>query len=81
MFQVKNFMSEKLCQDPLGNFYGCQQQREKSNENPNLQEFLEILQHWEQSTHIVRMLVEIAEVAVSLRENFKMTVRVLNLNS
>ena len=81
MFQVKNFMNEKLCQDPLGNFYGCQRQREKSNENPNLQEFLEILQHWEQSTHTVRMLVEIAEVAVSLRENFKMTVGVLNLNS
>ena len=37
MFQlpgVKYFMSKKLCQDPLVNFFGCQQQRGKSNENP-----------------------------------------------
>lgn len=37
---VKVFLSEKLCQDPLEKFFGCQPQREGGgNENPNAQDF------------------------------------------
>ena len=33
------FLSEHLSQDPLENFFGCQRQRGKTNENPNFKEF------------------------------------------
>ena len=33
---VKFFLSERLSQDPLENFFGCQRQRCRTNENPNL---------------------------------------------
>ena len=36
---VKFFLSERLSQDPLENFFGCQRQRCRTNENPNLHEF------------------------------------------
>ena len=36
---VKFFLSERLSQDPLENFFGCQRQRCRTNENPNLNEF------------------------------------------
>ena len=36
---VKFFLSEQLSQDPLENFFGCQRQRCRTNENPNLHEF------------------------------------------
>ena len=36
---VKAFLSEKLCQDPLEKFFGCQRQRGRVNENPNCQDF------------------------------------------
>ena len=36
---VEYFFSEQLCQDPLEKFFGCQRQRGKSNENPNVQQF------------------------------------------
>ena len=36
---VTYFLSEKLCQDPLENFFGCQRQRGRVNENPTFQEF------------------------------------------
>lgn len=36
---VDYFFSERLCQDPLEKFFGCQRQRGKSNENPNVQQF------------------------------------------
>lgn len=36
---VKVFLSERLCQDPLEKFFGCQRQRGKTNENPNVQQF------------------------------------------
>ena len=38
-FQVLIFLSERLSQDPLENFFGCQRQRCRTNENPNLHEF------------------------------------------
>ena len=36
---VKFFLSERLSQDPLENFFGCQRQRCRTNENPNLHKF------------------------------------------
>ena len=36
---AKCFLSEHLSQDPLEKFFGCQRQRGKANENPNVQEF------------------------------------------
>ena len=37
---VKVFLSEKISQDPIEKFFGCQRQRGRVNENPNAQEFL-----------------------------------------
>lgn len=34
------FMSNKICQDPLENFFGQQCQRGRVNENPNVPEFV-----------------------------------------
>ena len=36
---VKCFLSSRLSQDPLEKFFGCQRQRGKSSENPNVYEF------------------------------------------
>ena len=36
---VKFFLSERISQDPLENFFGCQRQRGGASENPNVQEF------------------------------------------
>ena len=33
------FLSNKLCQDPLENFFGCQRQRGGTSDNPTLHEF------------------------------------------
>ena len=37
---VKFFLSERICQDPLEKFFGCQRQRGRVNENPNVAEFV-----------------------------------------
>ena len=37
---VKYFLSERICQDPLEKFFGCQRQRGRVNENPNVAEFV-----------------------------------------
>ena len=37
--EVKCFLSERLSQDPLENFFGCQRQRRGAHENPNVHEF------------------------------------------
>ena len=34
------FLSEKLNQDPLEKFFGCQRQRGRTNENPTAAEFV-----------------------------------------
>ena len=34
------FLSEKVSQDPLEKFFGCQRQRGRVNENPNAKEFM-----------------------------------------
>ena len=36
---VSIFLSNRLCQDPLENFFGQQRQRGRANENPNAVEF------------------------------------------
>lgn len=36
---VKSFLSSRLSQDPSEKFFGCQHQRGKSSENPNVYEF------------------------------------------
>lgn len=36
---IKSFLSEKISQDPLENFFGIQRQRGRVNENPNVREF------------------------------------------
>ena len=36
---VTLFLSNRLCQNPVENFFGQQRQRGKSNENPNVSEF------------------------------------------
>ena len=37
---VKVFLSEKVSQDPIEKFFGCQRQRGRVNENPNAQKFM-----------------------------------------
>ena len=36
---VKFFLSERISQEPLENFFGCQRQRGGASENPNVQDF------------------------------------------
>ena len=36
---VKFFLSERLSQDPLENFFGCQRQRGRTGKNPNVDQF------------------------------------------
>ena len=36
---VKAFLSEKLSQDPLEKFFGCQRQKGRVNENPTATQF------------------------------------------
>ena len=43
IFQIKEvtcFLSEKLSQNPLEKFFGCQRQKGRANENPTAGEFL-----------------------------------------
>ena len=36
---VQSFVSQRICQDPLERFFGCQRQRGGVHDNPNAQEF------------------------------------------
>ena len=36
---VKAFLSQKICQDPVEKFFGCQRQRGGTNEHPTVSEF------------------------------------------
>ena len=38
---VSVFLSNRLCQDPLENFFGIERQRGRVNENPTAKEFLQ----------------------------------------
>lgn len=37
---VSVFLSNRVCQDPLENFFGQQQQRGKTHQNPSVSEFI-----------------------------------------
>lgn len=37
---VKSFLSERISQDPLEKYFGCQRQKGGTNANPNLASFL-----------------------------------------
>ena len=37
---LKFFFSNRICQDPLENFFGQQRERGKANDNPNTAEFI-----------------------------------------
>ena len=37
---LRYFLSERICQDPLEKFFGCQRQRGRVNENPSVSEFV-----------------------------------------
>ena len=40
MDDVKSFLSQRICQDPLERFFGCQRQRGATHDNPNVHEFM-----------------------------------------
>lgn len=40
MEDVQSFLSQRICQDPLECFFGCQRQRGAVHNNPTVQEFL-----------------------------------------
>ena len=42
---MNSFLSEKLSQDPLEKFFGCQRQAGRSHENPNAAEFMKNTQN------------------------------------
>ena len=54
---VTSFLSEKLCQDPLDSFFGCQRQRGRVNENPTVHEFC-------QNTQALRVVNSICQNVV-----------------
>ena len=37
---VHSFLSQRICQDPLERFFGCQRQRGAVHDNPTVHEFL-----------------------------------------
>ena len=41
---VSVFLSQRISQDPLENFFGCQRQQGGTHENPNVQEFQKNMQ-------------------------------------
>lgn len=40
MDDVHSFLSQRICQDPLENFFGRQRQRGGIHDNPNVKEFM-----------------------------------------
>ena len=43
LFSIPNlhsFLSQRICQDALERFFGCQRQRGGMHDNPNVQEFI-----------------------------------------
>ena len=40
MPDVKSFLSQRICQDPLERFFGCQRQQGGVHDNPNAWEFM-----------------------------------------
>ena len=46
---MKSFLCQRICQDPLENFSGCQRQRGVTHDNPSVKQFLE-------NTEVLRMI-------------------------
>ena len=51
---VKSFLSQRICQDPLERFFGCQRQRGGVHDNPNVQEFVKNTQALQVINSIVK---------------------------
>ena len=54
MEDVKSFLSQRICQDPLERFFGCQRQRGAVHDNPTVQEFLKNTQALEVVNSVTR---------------------------
>jgi hypothetical protein len=54
---VRVFMSDRLCHDPLENFFGQQRQRGGISDNPNTQEFVK-------NTQSLRVVNELCHPAI-----------------
>ena len=46
---VDSFWGQRLCQDPLERFFGCQQQRGRVHDNPNAADFIK-------NTQVIRVI-------------------------
>lgn len=55
---VNVFLSQRICQDPLEKFFGCQRQRRGTNDNPNVSEFF-------QNTQTIRVVRGICRQSVN----------------
>lgn len=62
----KFFLSEHICQDPLEKFFGCQRQRGRVNENPNVQSFCK-------NTQTLRVIGSVVRGAVKDKGNCRGT--------
>ena len=52
---VKSFLSQRICQDALEQFFGCQRQRGGMHDNPNASEFMK-------NTQALRVVNSIAKL-------------------
>ena len=58
MEDVKSFLSQRICKDPLERFFGCQRQRGATHDNPNAQEFMK-------NTQALRVVNSVARAPLS----------------
>ena len=54
ILDVKVFLSNRICQDPLEKFFGQQRQRGRANENPSASEFIKNTQELRSSIQLVQ---------------------------
>ena len=57
---VKSFLSQRLCQDPLENFFGCQRQCGGVHDNPNVQKFTKNTQ----ALRVINLFCQLREIAL-----------------
>ena len=58
MEDVKSFLSQSICKDPLERFFGCRRQRGATHDNPNAQEFMK-------NTQALRVVNSVARAPLS----------------
>ena len=58
MEDVKSFLSQRICKDPLERFFGCQRQHGTTYDNPNAQEFMK-------NTQALRVVNSVARAPLS----------------